>query len=157
MKANTFLLGLVMLAAGLAVFASSWWFSPLPNQAYGSDTMPRAVGIFGLGIGAALVIQALAAGQRLPRLEILDWATDPRRVGGMAVAILGVLAYVMFSKAVGFLPVAFLLLLALMLLRGTRPALAIPIALAAAILVQQLFGRFLLVPLPRSGFLGFLW
>jgi putative tricarboxylic transport membrane protein len=157
MKANTLLLGLIMLLVGAAVFASSWSFSPLPDQSYGSDTMPRAVGIFGLGIGAALVLQALAAGERVPRAIPADWAGDPRRVAGMTCAILGVVAYILLADVVGFVSIAVVLLLALMLLRRTRPVVAVIVAVLAALAVQQIFGRLLLVPLPRSDFLTFLW
>jgi putative tricarboxylic transport membrane protein len=157
MKANTSLLGLLMLVAGAAVLFSSWSFSPLPNQSFGSDTMPRLVGIFGLAVGLALVVQAWKAGERAPRLEVGDWAVDPRRLGTIATALLGVVAYILLSDALGFLPVAFLLLLCLMLLRRTNPILAIIVALIGALAVQQAFGRLLLVPLPRSGFLEFLW
>jgi putative tricarboxylic transport membrane protein len=157
MKANTSLLGLLMLVAGAVVLFSSWSFSPLPNQSFGSDTMPRLVGIFGLAVGLALVMQAWKAGERAPRLEVGDWAVDPRRLGTIATALMGVVAYILLSDILGFLPVAFLLLICLMLLRRTNPILAIVVALIGALAVQQAFGRLLLVPLPRSGFLEFLW
>lgn len=157
MKVNSILLGILMLLAGATVFVSSWNFSTLPNQSYGSDTMPRAVGLFGLGIGIALVLQGIAAGERRPAGGLTEWTRDPRRLAGMGAAILAVVCYILFSGMTGFLPIAFLLLLGLMLVGGARPIVAIVCAALAALLVQQIFGRFLLVPLPRSDLLNFLW
>nr|WP_272211918.1 tripartite tricarboxylate transporter TctB family protein [Marinicella sp. W31]MDC2877808.1 tripartite tricarboxylate transporter TctB family protein [Marinicella sp. W31] len=155
MKANTFLLGIVMLFAGLAVFASSWMFSPLPNQSYGSDTMPRVVGVFGILIALALLIEARHEGQHAPRLEILEWLRDPRRVAGMLATVAGVLAYVLLSDKFGFLGVAFPLVFALMVLAKTRVLVALPTAAAAAVAVYLIFGRLLMVPLPGPDFLRF--
>ncbi|MET3598398.1 tripartite tricarboxylate transporter TctB family protein [Martelella mangrovi] len=155
MKANTFLLGLVMLFAGLAVFASSWLFSPLPNQSYGSDTMPRLVGCLGIVIACALIIEARYQGQRAPRLEILEWLRDPRRVAGMLATIAGVLAYVLLSDQLGFPGVAFPLVFALMVLAGTRVVVALPAAAMAVVVVYLIFGRLLMVPLPGPDFLYF--
>ncbi|WP_102223031.1 tripartite tricarboxylate transporter TctB family protein [Acidimangrovimonas sediminis] len=148
MKANTLFLGFAMLVMGAAVFASSWLYHPLPDQSYGSDTMPRLTGLFGLGIGVALVVQALRAGQRIPALTVQPWLTDWRRVGGMVAAAAGVLAYVLFSDQLGFLGVAVPLVLALMLLRGARPVLAVPVAVVISLAAYFLFAGLLLVPLP---------
>ncbi|WP_394156127.1 tripartite tricarboxylate transporter TctB family protein [Loktanella salsilacus] len=157
MKLNHMSLGLVMLALSGAVFAASWQYSPLPGQPYGSDTMPRAVGAFGLCVSVALIVQALRAGKALPRFARADWMSDARAVVGV-LAVLGTgLAYCLLSGMTGFLPMAFLIVLTLMLLQRAPLLLALLLAAVAALVVQQIFGRFLLVPLPRSGFLEMLW
>ena len=46
---------------------------------------------------------------------------------------------------------------ALMLVRRVPWPIALVVSLVAAILIQQAFGRALLVPIPRSPFLGFMW
>ncbi|WP_172331927.1 tripartite tricarboxylate transporter TctB family protein [Mangrovicoccus sp. HB161399] len=157
MKANAMLLGLVMLVLSGAVFLASWTFSPLPGQAYGSDTMPRAVGAFGLCVAVALLLQAAAAGERLPRLALSGWTRERRALTGLAAAAGAVIGYCLLSDLAGFVPTAFLILLGLMLLQRTPVLAALPLAAAATLAVQQIFGRLLLVPLPQSGLLSFLW
>lgn len=156
MKANTLLLGILMLIAGGVVLVSSWGYSTLPNQSFGSDTMPRFVGLLGFGIGLALVVQSIGLGQRIPTATVQDWGRDPRRLGGLAGVILAVLSYIFFAKVLGFLPIAFLLMLGLMLLGRTRPLTAVIVAVIAAFAIQMAFGRLLMVPLPRTEFLNFL-
>lgn len=156
MKANTFFLGLAMLLMGGTVFASSWLYHPLPDQSYGSDTMPRLVGFFGLCVGVALIVQALRAGQWTPVLTVQPWLTDVRRAGGMVAAAVGVLAYVMLADQLGFLGVAIPLVLALMLLRGARLRLALPVAVVISLAVYLLFAGLLLVPLPGPDLIALL-
>ncbi len=157
MKVNEMLLGLVMLVLGGAVFLASWGFSPLPGQSYGSDTMPRAVGAFGLCVAVALLIQAAAPGGRIPRLSLADWTRDRKALAGIAAVIGGGLGYCLLSDLLGFVPLAFLVLCGLMLLHQTPLLVVLPVAALATLAVQQIFGRLLLVPLPQSGVFGFLW
>ncbi len=63
----------------------------------------------------------------------------------------------MLSDSVGFIPVAFAILLVLMLALRVRPVMAILVAIAAAFVIQAAFGRLLLVPLPRNPLLDMLW
>lgn len=157
MRANTFTLALLMLLAGGGIFLSSWTFSTLPNQSYGSDTMPRFVGLFGLLVGVALLGQGLRDGQRFPAIVASDWLRQPFRVLCVALALGAVGAYIVVSPLVGFLPVAFAVLLGLMVLRGTSFLMAILVSGVASIAIQQVFGRVLLVPLPRTDFLHSFW
>ena len=157
MRANTLSLALLMLLAGGCVFISSWSFSTLPNQSYGSDTMPRFVGLFGLLVGIGILVQGLREGQRVPTVIALDWLRQPFRVACVIAAIGAVVSYIVLSPIVGFLPVAFAVLMGLMVLRGASLLVAVLVSAVAAVVIQQVFGRILLVPLPRSDFFTLPW
>jgi putative tricarboxylic transport membrane protein len=157
MKVSDLTLGLLVLLGAVAVLLSSLEFSPIPGQAYGADTMPKAIGLVGLVLALTLVARALRAGERVPSLTRADWARSPRSLAVLALTLALIVAYIVFSDAVGFIPIATAILVVLMLALGVRPLTAILVAIAAAFLIQAAFGRLLLVPLPRNAFLDGLW
>ena len=157
MRMNDLTLGLVVLAGAVAIFLSALQFSPIPGQAYGAETMPKAIALLTFGLGLYLVGRSLAAGETRPAMVLAGWTRSPASLLGLAAAIGLVLAYILFSGTVGFLPMAFIVTAGLMLVLGVRPLTAIAVSLLAVVVIQQAFGRLLLVPLPRSAMLGFLW
>ena len=157
MKLDDLALGLLLVAASVGIWISAQGFSRLPNQAYGSETMPLALAALALGLGLFLAVQGLRAGGRWPAVARADWTRAPGAVAAVAAALALVVGYILLSDRIGFLPTAFAVILALMLVMRVRPLLALPLSVLAAVAIQQAFGRLLLVPLPRSGFLGFLW
>ena len=50
MKLDDLSLGALVLIGGALVLISSFQFSAIPGQAYGADTMPRAIGIAGIAL-----------------------------------------------------------------------------------------------------------
>jgi putative tricarboxylic transport membrane protein len=67
-----------------------------------------------------------------------------------------VLAYLVLSGPLGFLPSAFLILALLALWYGARWMLALPVAAGLALLIQWFFGGLMRVPLPRGALGGLL-
>jgi putative tricarboxylic transport membrane protein len=157
MKFNDLTLGLIVLVAGIAIYLSSLQFSPIPGQSYGAETMPRTIAFLSLGLGLFMIGKSLAVGMTRPGIVMADWTRSPASLGGLATAILLILGYILFSDAVGFVPIAFAVMLVLMLTLRVKLSTAILVSLVAAVVIQQAFGRLLLVPLPRNAFLGFLW
>ncbi|NDV89404.1 tripartite tricarboxylate transporter TctB family protein [Aurantimonas aggregata] len=157
MRMNDLTLGLVVLAGAVAIFLSSLQFSPIPGQAYGAETMPKTIALLASGLGIFMVGKSLATGERRLGVALADWTRSPASLFGLFAALGLVLAYILFSGAIGFLPMGFIVTAGLMLVLGVRPLTAIPVSLLAVVVVQQAFGRLLLVPLPRSAMLGFLW
>ncbi|WP_108661588.1 tripartite tricarboxylate transporter TctB family protein [Acuticoccus kandeliae] len=157
MKLNDICLGLIVLACGIAIFVSALQFSPIPGQAYGADTMPRVIGAGAILLGLVLIGRSLVAGVRVPAISIEPWARSPRAIANLIVAIILVILYIIFSPSLGFVITALILQLALMLLRGVRLVPAVIVSIVATIVIQQAFGRILLVPLPRNAAFGFLW
>ncbi|GGD18973.1 tripartite tricarboxylate transporter TctB family protein [Aureimonas glaciei] len=157
MKLNDLALGILVFLAGIAIYLSALQFSPIPGQAYGAETMPKTIAFLSLGLGLFMIGRSLAVGMTRPGIALDNWTRSPASLGGLATAILLILVYILFSNAVGFVPMAFGVMLALMLTLRVKPVTAILVSLLAAVVIQQAFGRLLLVPLPRNAFLGFLW
>ncbi|MDS9466727.1 tripartite tricarboxylate transporter TctB family protein [Paracoccus sp. MBLB3053] len=150
-------LGVLTLLAGGALFIASLQFSPIPGQKYGAETLPRVVSFLAAGIGLSMLIKGMASekGQRL--VVVSDWARSPAAWARLIGAIALILGYIWFSDLLGFPIAGFALVFALLLLAGTRPLLALPLALATVIILQLSFGKLLLVPLPRGEFLNLPW
>jgi hypothetical protein len=64
-----------------------------------------------------------------------------------------VLAYILASETIGFLPISIAILLIFLLMMGARWWVAAVVALVATLLIQQTFAVLLRVPLPL-GLLG---
>lgn len=146
-------LGLLVLLGGAALFWAGLGFSPIPGQEYGAQTMPKTIGLLAMVVGVVLMV----TGRGQPALTLADWSRDPMAWARLAAAILLILFYVLFAGKLGFLIAGFLLLLAMMLLTGTRPLVAVVVAICAVIVVQYSFGQLLRVPLPRGEFLALPW
>lgn len=157
MTLNDLALGLLVLLGGVLLYASAMGFEPMPGQAYGAGTMPRAIAFVAVGLGAFMIVKSVAAGGARPRAALAAWTRSRPALGGLAVALGAVLFYILASPYLGFVVSAFLVMTSLMLVLGTRPLLAVAVSLLACLVIQQAFGRLLLVPLPRNPFLDFLW
>lgn len=157
MKFNDVLLGLMVLAGGIAIYVSSLGFTPIPGQAYGAETMPRTLALLCVGLGLFITVRGMVVAGWRPGLAFADWARSPTSLIALAITILAILAYILLAPKLGFVPVGFAVLLVLMLTLRTPPLAAVLVSLVAVIVVQQAFGRILLVPLPRNAWLSFLW
>ncbi|WP_279480149.1 tripartite tricarboxylate transporter TctB family protein [Aureimonas sp. SK2] len=157
MRLNDLFLSLLVLAFGIAILVSAYGFSPIPGQQYGADTMPKAIGVCTIALGLFMAGHAVISGERLPRVDFADWTRRPSVLFGIAVALALVAFYVAASPLLGFLPAAFVVMTAFMLVRRVRPLVAVPVSALAAVLIHEAFGRLLLVPLPRGEFSGFFW
>ena len=157
MKLDDLALGLLAILAGAAIHVSALGFEPIPGQTYGAGTMPRAIALLCVGLGAFLAGRAVLAGARRPGVALAGWAREPAALRGLLLALGLVAAYVLLAGRTGFVPIAVALMAALMLALRVRPLTAIAVSVLAAVAIQQAFGRLLLVPLPRSPLLPFLW
>ncbi|MEE2951138.1 MAG: tripartite tricarboxylate transporter TctB family protein [Pseudomonadota bacterium] len=157
MKCNDLLLGVLVLLGGIAIYVSAIGFTAIPGQAYGAGTMPRAIAVFAVVLGLFMIVASCVRGGRMPRLDLADWAKSGKAWFGLLVAILMVVFYIVAAPLIGFVPASIVVMIVMMLVLGTRPVPAIAVSILACVVIQQAFGRLLLVPLPRSELLGFLW
>ncbi|KID12398.1 tripartite tricarboxylate transporter TctB family protein [Ponticoccus alexandrii] len=157
MRVTDLTLGVLTLLGGIAIYISAWGFKAIPGQAYGAGTMPRAIALVTVLTGLFIIVKAVMAGERVPGLQLADWT----RSGGALLRVFAVLAlilaYILLSPVLGFLPTAFAVMVLAMLVLRVRLIIALPVSLVAALAIQQAFGKLLLVPLPRSPLLTFLW
>ncbi len=157
MRVSDLTLGILTLLGGIAIFWSAINFQAIPGQAYGAGTMPRAVGSVTVLVGLFMIVQAVLSGDHRIGLQLADWTRDRAALGRGAVVLLLILGYILVSPVLGFVPTAFIVMFAAMLTLGTRVHIAMIVSVLATIVIQQSFGKLLLVPLPRSEFFSFLW
>jgi putative tricarboxylic transport membrane protein len=132
--------------------AAAWGGSRLPavpGQDVGPAAFPMLIG-FGLMACGALV--ALGVGRSFEAPEDPPAGPGPFRLGGLRALVPPALLlfYVLVSEPLGFLPTAAIVVLVGALALGARPALAVPVALAAPVLVHLAFYKLLRVPLPAG-------
>jgi putative tricarboxylic transport membrane protein len=148
MKISDLLAGLFVGLSGIGII---WYAQTLPLMP-GQDVGP---GMFPTLIGAGLVICAVL----LARRHLRDPARPPwlrfhpefrhaRILAGFLLIPATLFLYVWFSESLGFIPSAFLLLMALFLVFRVRVRTAVPVAIAGAVVIHFLFYKLLEVPLP---------
>lgn len=157
MRVTDLTLGLLTLLGGIAIYLSAMSFHAIPGQAYGAGTMPRAIALVTGLVGLFIIVKAVISGERLPGLELDAWTKSKAALFRVA-AVLGLIVfYILAAPWLGFLPTAFLVMVAAMLILGVRLPTALITSAVTAVVIQQSFGKLLLVPLPRNEFLSFLW
>jgi len=75
-------------------------------------------------------------------------ARRARPAAGFLSVLIGLALYVVLADPLGFHLTGFLLLLAWTLVLGARPAVALPVAILAPILIHLAFYKLLRIPLP---------
>lgn len=157
MRATDLTLGILVLLGGIGIYVSALSFQDIPGQSYGAGTMPRAIAIASMGVGLFIAGKAVLGGERGVSLGLEGWARDAGSLMRGAAVLALIVLYIVASPILGFMPTALLVMMAAMLVHGTRPLPALVISAIATLAIQQSFGRLLLVPLPRSDLLRFLW
>jgi putative tricarboxylic transport membrane protein len=151
MRVNDAVIGAFLLAFAIAVFAYARTLPAIPGQDYGAAVFPMLVAV---GIGGCGVLLVVSGGRRWAgAVELNDWARTHHAWAKLAAAFGLILAYILAAHALGFVPISILILVIFFLLMGVRWWIALPVALAATLLINQTFSHLLKVPLPL-GFLG---
>ena len=105
-----------------------------------------AVGL--LIVGTALLAVGLRRRADVPWLTLGAWTRSGGHGSALLAVILGVVVYILWADDIGFLLLAPVLLALWFLMLGTRPVVAIPIAILVAFIIWLAFYKFLRVPLP---------
>jgi putative tricarboxylic transport membrane protein len=148
MRLNDALLGAILLGVAGWVWWLTSFFPAFPGQDYGPNLFPRILAAAIGTCGALLVLRGLR--QRGPLLAIEAWVREPARVLSFLAIPGAVLFYLLLSERLGFIPTAFVILLALFLWFRTRPVVALPVAAGVTLTVHWFFAGIMRVPLPRG-------
>lgn len=157
MKLGDRALGALTLLGGVLLYLASLGFSPIPGQQYGAETLPRAIAFVASLTGIGLLVKGFATENGASLATLSDWTRNRAswaRLGGTAVLVV---IYIAIVERVGFTLTAFGLVLALLTLTRVRPVVALPVTIVTVIVVQFVFARILLVPLPRGDVLSLPW
>jgi putative tricarboxylic transport membrane protein len=151
MRLNDAILGLgLILLAGWMIWLTTF-FPAFPGQDYGPDLFPRILGAGIILCGAVLVARGIAARRGGgPWIAFADWVREPGRLASFLAMIGAMLLYLFASEPVGFIPVAFAILVGLFLWFGVDWRLGLPVAAGMTLLVHWFFASLMRVPLPRG-------
>jgi putative tricarboxylic transport membrane protein len=147
-KLNDAIFGALLLVLGGLVLFAVQGFPKIPGQPVGPALFPGLIAT-GLCItGAALVVKGWRARAGQPWVGWEEWVRSPRHVGALLVLLGSIVFYIAAANALGFLPIAFLILLANFLVLRVQPARAVLVAVIATLVIHFAFYKLLRVPLP---------
>ncbi len=143
---------MLFAAIGGVFFALTLDFPSFPGQRYGPALFPRALAI---GLIACCVILYLRKPleARQPALTISPHFREPARLASFLAIPAAALFYLVFAESLGFIPVSFAILLAMMLWLRVPALKAVAIALVATGVTHWFFAGMMRVPLPRGAFM----
>lgn len=156
MKLNDAIFGLLLLVLGSVVLFAIRGYPKIPGQPVGPALFPGLIAV-GLCICGLML---LLRGLRRPRgtwLAFDDWIRSPRHVTALAVLLGSVVFYIVAANALGFLPTAVIILLALFLVLRVPPARSLLLAVVATLVVHFVFYKLLRVPLPWGLLTPYAW
>jgi putative tricarboxylic transport membrane protein len=151
MRINDAIIGAVLLAFAIAMFAYARTLPAIPGQEYGAAVFPVLVAMGLAGCGVVLIASGFRHWQGAVTWS--DWAQTHHSWVRLVVIFALILAYIVAAPALGFVPTSIAILLVFLLMMGVRWWIAAAVAIAATILIQQTFVGLLRVPLPL-GLLG---
>jgi putative tricarboxylic transport membrane protein len=121
----------------------------MPGQNYGPAVFPVLIGSGFRVTGLILIVSGLRRRRTEPWFAGGAWLRSRRHRLGFLAVIGGLVAYILVSDWLGFIPTALLLLFGwLVLFRNGKPVSSLVIALAVTLVVHYAFSQLLLVPLP---------
>jgi putative tricarboxylic transport membrane protein len=158
MKFNDAVIGAALLAFAVFIGVYGYRLPPMPGQPFGAGAFPIAIA---LGLGAfslVLTIQALRVRQAGTKwIELAPWARSPRQLFNFIATLVLIGIYLLFSDAVGFIPMSVAMLFILFALQKVPVARALIIAVGITLVIHVGFADLLRVPLPRGILTDILW
>ena len=152
MKFNDALIGAALAVLGAVVLWHIQGFPPMPGQKYGPAWFPGLIAGGLMVCGALLIVSRLRAAAPEPLFALPEWTQRVRPVASVMSIIAGLLIYVALADLVGFHLIAAALLLAWSRLLGASWRLAVPVSVAATVVIHIAFYKLLKVPLPWGVF-----
>jgi putative tricarboxylic transport membrane protein len=147
-KFNDALSGAALIALGGVLLWHIQGFPPMPGQKYGPAWFPGLIAGGLVLCGALLIAARLRAATPEPLFALPAWMRRARPAISVAAVIAGLLFYIFAVDTLGFHVTAGALLLAWSRLLGASWRLALPVSLAATVVIQLGFYKLLKVPLP---------
>jgi len=162
-KVNDAISGAVLVVFAVAEIAYTRTFPSLHGQSYGPDLFPTLIGIGLAGCGVLLIIRGLLS-RRDPSLANSSKWIDSSNIAmskharfNALLIILFLFLYIFFSDVIGFIPLSLCTISFLLYRLGSSIAVSIIIAIVATAVIQLLFAKILLVPLPAGLLQGLVW
>jgi len=172
MRFNDAIVGAVLVVFAIAEIAYTRTFPSLHGQSYGPDLFPRLIGVGLLGCGVVLILRGLYARRLQAKTEPKPNTTDAYTVNWIdfgniadstharvnaALIVLFLVLYIALSDWIGFIPLSLTIISILLYRLGSSVFTAGAIAVLTTAVIQILFAKVLLVPLPAGWLQGMVW
>jgi len=163
---NDAIIGAVLVVFAIAEMAYTRTFPSLHGQNYGPDLFPILIGLGLLGCGCLLVLRGLLARRALNHAAtssgVVNWTdftsiteSNHARVNAVLVVLIPLL-YILLSDKIGFIPLSFTAIALLIYRLGSSLGVALVVAIVTTGVIQFLFAKILLVPLPAGWLQAFI-
>jgi len=157
MRLNDAVFGVLLLLLGAFIINEARGFPDLPGQSYGPAFFPNVVGTLLAICGVLLIGRGIAERHELTFARFGPWARSPRHVVNFILVPVALVAYILLSDTVGFVPMSFVILAVLLYRFGCSMVATVGLAACATLLIHALFYKFLLVPLPWGVLEPYAW
>ncbi len=160
MKFNDAISGGALLALAIAILVNIQSFPRIPGQSIGPSAFPGLLAGLLAVCAVILIFNGLRkhlSPQRVGWIIPGDWLTSPWHAGNFVLTVVGLLFYILLADKLGFIPCGIILLGALFWKLRVRPALILPIASIATLVIHLIFYKGLRVPLPWGVLLPVAW
>jgi putative tricarboxylic transport membrane protein len=157
MRFSDSIFGAVLVLFAVAEIVYTRTFPTLHGQAYGPNLFPVLIGIGLIVCGILLIVRGVAARHAVPWVEFGDWVSDRHALINMLLVLLSLLLYISISDWLGFIPMSIIILTILLYRLGASMGVATGLAILATGVIQVLFARVLLVPLPAGLLRAVIW
>jgi len=164
---NDAITGAVLVVFAVAEIAFTRTFPSLHGQAYGPDLFPKLIGIGLFGCGCVLIVRGLltrrasvqSAAQEMGAkwIDFSNISTSRHARTNAVLTLVFLLSYILLSDWIGFIPLSLFTLTVLTHRLGTPLYIAILVAILTTAVIQYLFAKILLVPLPAGLMQGIVW
>lgn len=151
--------GLGFIIAGVVTIITAQQFPTLPSLQYGPSLFPSLIGGgFCIG-GAVLAFSALWQRKKVFAHEVQGTPEtakpeDEKLNLALILPPLAIVFYIFASDYIGALLSMIIIMLVLMLVRKTKPYIAVATSIVVSGIIYFIFSRYLLIPLPQGILLG---
>ena len=163
MRVNDAISGAVLVIFAAAEIAYTRTFPSLHGQSYGPDLFPTLIGIGLATCGVLLIFRGLLSRRSASDPVGKQWVdtsniADSKHARiNAALILVFLLLYIFLSDLIGFIPLSFCTIAVLLYRLGSSIIVACTIAVVATAVIQLLFAKILLVPLPAGLLQGLVW
>ena len=172
MRVNDAISGAVLVIFAAAEIAYTRTFPSLHGQSYGPDLFPALIGVALALCGMLLIFRGLLArrnpadpngltngngnGNGSKWVDVSNIADSRHARINALLIIVFLFLYITLSDLIGFIPISLCTIAFLLYRLGSSIIVACTIAIVATAVIQLLFAKILLVPLPAGLLKGFL-
>jgi len=164
---NDAAIGAVLVIFAGAEIAYTRTFPSLHGQSYGPNLFPTLIGLALMGCGCLLIARGLLARRTQARqsthvpgaswIDLRNIAESKKARTNAVLVVLIPLLYVLLSDQIGFILFSIAAISILLYRLGTSLLIAAVLAVLTTAIIQILFAKVLLVPLPSGWLQGFVW